>query len=107
MKWNAIKNRVAAEVFTQIIEGRSWETMSVILLDLAFGPRVGQPFGHNKVFAAYADKARAVILAWDVRCAGRLRDLFPGHFPPSLSKGNLVTFLDDESGEWLVEKATP
>jgi len=105
MKWKKVKDQVAREVYTMIIEGRSMETMATILVDFVItGTR---PPGASLVcsrssFKAYAAKAWEVIQNWDIRSASRLRDLFPGTFPRSLSKGNLKAFYDDQ-GDWSIE----
>lgn len=44
---------------------------------------------------------RKRIMAWDVRCAPTLRDLFPNAFPPALRSGPLVAFMDD-AGDWRI-----
>lgn len=104
MKWNKIKDTVARGVYTQIKDCRSYDTMAVILIDKCLGlgakPKLCSNL-HNEVFKEYADKAWDVVQNWDVRCVGRLRDLFPQHFPPSLLKGNLVACYDQD-GEWSI-----
>lgn len=101
MKWETVKSRVAAEVHSAIIQGRSWETMATILVDFVSGGQPKSPISSRESFKLYADKAAEVINNWDIRCAGKLRDLFPGAFPKSLSKGQLVG-EHDASGEWVL-----
>jgi hypothetical protein len=43
------------------------------------------------------------IEAWDIRCAGTLRDLFPLAFPPALRSGRLIAEMNQE-GDWVVTK---
>lgn len=108
MKWETVKDKVAREVYTAIIEGRDWNTMSIILMDL-----VGSSFEIHKgktqheVVKAYADKAWDIIQAWDVRCVSSLRELFPRCFPASLRTGGLVCYMaDNENSDWMVERRT-
>lgn len=44
------------------------------------------------VLTTYAGKAYERVMEWDVRRVGKLRELFPQHFPPSLRTGDLVAF---------------
>jgi len=54
---------------------------------------------------ALADAAHKRIMAWDIRCVGTLRMLFPDHFPKSLRSGNLVAFTEDtDAGDWIIER---
>lgn len=101
MKWETIKKRVASNLYTQIIEGRSWEAMSDILLDIAFS-NTPRHYSHYH-FKEYADKAYEIVMNWDIRSVGRLRNLFPQYFPKSLREGNLIAFYDEKDC-WQVEK---
>ena len=91
---------VAQGVYTGIIEGRDWNTMVTILVDKMLGenPQTNRRY---ETFKEYADFAWSIIENWDVRMVGRLRDLFPQHFPHSLRKGQLVCEYD-EQGDWAV-----
>lgn len=53
---------------------------------------------------ALAQHCRRVIDAWDVRCVGRLRELYPEAFPATLRRGPLVAEITDD-GEWHVVPA--
>lgn len=97
MKWDRVKKKTASMVYTHILEGHSFETMAVILLD---GVAQNKPVS-KKDFYVYADKAYEIIMNWDIRCAGKLRDTFPWAFPTSLCKpGQFCAGIDDESGDW-------
>jgi hypothetical protein len=43
------------------------------------------------------------IMSWDVRCAPKLRELFPNAFPVGLRSGNLSAFMN-EAGDWCITK---
>ena len=81
------------------------QTMAIMLQDLVVGsiPK-GVKANHTELFKAYADKAWEVVTNWDIRCAGRLRDLFPDAFPKSLRKGKLIAYMmDNENADWAIE----
>lgn len=110
MKWDKVLGEVAGRVYAQIIEARIWEIEAIILLDL-MGCDFKLPDSVTKMSGwthrgydlrkIYADKALDVIMAWDIRMAGKLRELFPGHFPKSLRAGPLVAACDDD-GDWAI-----
>jgi hypothetical protein len=103
VKWEVVKNHVGREVHSKIQEGRDWETMATILVDFVIaGTHPPEAIVSSRAsFKLYADKAWDTIQQWDIRAVGRLRDLFPGEFPKSLAKGDLVAFYDDK-GDWAV-----
>jgi hypothetical protein len=101
MKWETVKATVAGHLHSSIIEGRSWETDSAILIDLlASNFELKRGKDNYSLRKAYADKAFEVVSNWDIRSASKLRDLFPGFFPPSLKKKLIVEY--GESGEWEI-----
>lgn len=108
MKWETVKRRVVDEVCTMVIEGRAFQEN--ILLDMVASDFAAvkqlppKDRWHGEIRKAYADKVRERIDNWDIRCAGRLRDLFDGAFPPSLRKGELRADIN-ERGDWVVELA--
>lgn len=108
MKWEVIKREVARGVFTDITRGVG-DTLGLILVDLLgsdFAAAKGR-YSHE-ILEQYAEQARLRVMDWDVRCVGRLRELFPKHFPPSLQKGKLIAYLaDNPNSDWMVEKAEP
>lgn len=102
MKWNKIKDAVAGGLRQQIICSVG-DVAGFALVDLIASNfeavrimrETRKDVHWHAVMELYAAEAEKVIDAWDIRAIGRLRDLFPGHFPPSLSKGRLVAFYDD------------
>lgn len=105
MKWESVKKHVGREVHSGIQHGRHWETMATILVDfvIAGNRPPGLRVSSHESFKAYADKAWDTIQSWDIRAAGRLRDLFPGAFPKSLQRGELEAGYD-EAGDWAIWK---
>ena len=98
MLWENLKKHVAREIFTRIIEGRSFSTMASILFDgLAADKPVSQ-----KDFKAYADKAYDIVMDWDIRAVERLREVV-GFFPKTLSTGSLIAYMDEKS-DWIVDR---
>ncbi len=100
MKFELVKKTVGQGVYSSIIEGRDWNVMATILFDKCLGAKP-KPIRHYETFKEYADFAWSVIQNWDVRMVGKLREIFPQHFPPSLRKGGLVCEYD-EAGDWAV-----
>ncbi len=100
MKFDAIKRTIGQGVYSSIIEARDWNVMACILLDKCLGPKPSAP-QYCATFKEYADFAWNVIDNWDVRMVGKLREIFPQHFPKSLSKGKLICEYD-EAGDWAV-----
>lgn len=99
MKWETVKKYVANGLAQTIIECRDWQIMTTILID-----KLGdsQPAIARTACPVYAAKAREVIMAWDIRCAERLRELFPGYFPPSLRGPKRLIAEYDEAGDWVL-----
>lgn len=102
MKWETVKKTVADQVHWWIIEGRNYENMSSMLLDMISS---GNFKPAHEAFPEYAAKAREVIMNWDIRCVGRLREVLPQFFPPSLKSGHLIAEYD-ENGDWVIFKAS-
>lgn len=106
MKWDTIKERVGAEIFTAIRESRINTITSTILIDMVnsnFEALRGRRI--HEVPELYAEKAYDIVMNWDIRCVGRLRELFPWAFPPSLSKGDLIAYqVDNGNSDWVVER---
>lgn len=91
MKWDTIKKEVADGVASRLAQVRRWEDAAKMLADIAVSATPGlSP-------ADYAEKAREAIMAWDVRAADRLRDLFPQEWPRRM-RGNLCAEPDGKGG---------
>lgn len=95
MKYEQVKERVARGVYTQVLELRDQNAATYALMDA-----VAERRPHRASLQVFADKCYEIIMAWDVRCVGKLRELFPGYFPPSL-KGPLEAGYDAD-GDWAV-----
>ena len=108
MKWETVKTTVGREVRTAILNGQANDLILVDLIGSDFAAMKGTAgaagCSHHAVTKLYADKAWEVIQNWDIRCVGKLRELFPAMFPKSLGTGPLVADMD-ESGDWVVLKA--
>lgn len=101
MKWDKVKKHVAANLYTVISQGRDTELLTTMLIDMISS----EEFQLSRdAFPVYADKAVEVVMAWDIRCVGQLRDLFPWAFPVSLRKGGLVIAYDSDE-DWAVNAA--
>jgi hypothetical protein len=100
MKWDTLLRDVARKVYNNVLEGRL--AMDQILIDLIESDyaAITDGGGANEIRKRYADKAYEVVMGWDVRSVGRLRDLFPYFFPENLQTGTLVASLEDAG--WVV-----
>lgn len=105
MKWDKVRQGVASELYTRIRDCKmNLDEMLVDLLGSDFKVLRDLPSEekcHFGICQKYADQAYNRIMDWDVRCAGRLRDLFPSYWPKSLGRGKLVAGIG-ESGDWEV-----
>lgn len=104
MKYETLKENVARDVYAAIAHGRaphsnpslSMEACAAVMFD-AIAER--RPFDVSR--KALAEKCLAIVLAWDVRMVGKLRELFPDSFPRNLKTGVMVCDYDD-AGDWIV-----
>jgi hypothetical protein len=105
MKWELVKQKVADQVCSMVAQGRTMTAeMLVDLVRSDFEVLRRLPEAekwHGPIREAYAAEVRKCIEAWDIRCVGSLRDLFPWAFPPSLLKKPLTAEYDDQ-GDWCV-----
>lgn len=105
MKWEVVKRKVIDQVHFRILRADIGTIATDILVDLAMSDfELARGLRADEIRKAYADKAVQVLQNWDVRAVGRLRELFPWAFPPSLAKGRLTVFMDDSpEANWCVE----
>jgi hypothetical protein len=110
MKYETLKIQVAKRVYTQIMS--EWFSMGdnedidfgndanlAILFDAIAEKRPVRASRQD-----LANKCYEVVMDWDVRMVGRLREIFPKYFPASLKKGKLVAYMaDNEDCDWMVE----
>ena len=96
MLYETIKERIADGVRTAILANAMPAANSAAILD-AFAER--RPARQS--LTALADLTCKRIMNWDIRCIGKLRELFPEHFPPSLRKGPLRCDFGGDDG-WEV-----
>lgn len=106
MKYDTLRARVAADVAHAV---RNCCTV---------GPIYGPDVMTAALFDGMAEKRRVweslealaaectrIVMAWDVRMVGKLRDLFPDSFPRNLRTGPLRADYD-EAGNWVVHPLT-
>lgn len=104
MKYEIIKERVACLVFTAIEQGGMYgvggaNKYEAVVAAVFHSVAERQPVAVS--LKELAGKAYDIVMAWDVRMVGKLRELFPEFFPKSLSKGKLIAEYD-EQGDWVV-----
>jgi hypothetical protein len=100
MKWDVLKKKIAADVYTMIVNNGEYQAFALLDMTLAgFAPKKG--VDSRMLILQYADIAEKFVLKWDIRMIGKLRDLFPGLFPKSLKEGTLVPDIDN-NGDWVV-----
>ena len=104
MKYETILKRVAGDVHAIIMRGGIVAIGGSKQYDAAVAAMfnaVAERVRFDDSLKALADRAADIILAWDVRMVGKLRELFPDQFPKSLQKGKLTADYDDD-GDWAV-----
>lgn len=106
MTWKKIQETVCTGLHADIIECRNPATVTAMLQDLiASNFEAMKGVKRHEETYAYAEKACEIVMKWDVRCVIKLRELFPQHFPPSLSKGQLLCYMaDNKNADWMVER---
>lgn len=102
MRWNTVKKRVADEVYTGILHNSfNYDAVAATLMDAVAECRTVRESAADLAF-----RCHEIIMNWDVRSVGRLRDLFPQYFPHSLKRGPLKAYMEDCDGSpWVVERA--
>ena len=100
MKYELLKERIAAEVCAAL---RSPAPFSPGM-DVAIAALFDSQAEHREFEKSHEALIRTVhyrIMRWDVRCVGRLRELFPDLFPKPLRKGPLWADYDND-GDWSI-----
>ena len=97
MKYDNVKEKVARGAYGSVMHGKNNFDILVDLIHM-------KPIPPRQAIQECADLAYETIMAWDIRCVSKLRELFPEYFPSSLKKGNLICDMD-EKGNWCVVKA--
>lgn len=101
MKWETLQKRLAIEVSQNTRHLGNFEN---ILLDLvACNFETKRDKSNSECISSYEKAVYDRIMAWDIRCVGKLRELFPHNFPNSLKNGNLSCYID-HIGDWCVVK---
>jgi len=100
MKYDKVKEHIGRELYSTIIGGHDVNILATILLDKCLSGRPKKAHSYE-TFKEYADFAWEVVQNWDIRCIGRLREIFPNYFPKTLQKGKLVAEYDD-NGDWCL-----
>lgn len=112
IKWDTLKENIGAMIYSSIAELRDEKAVCQILADAAMSDyealkQIRHKEGElNRTFPLireYAERARKIVMMWDVRCAGQLRDLFPMHFPKHMRTGQLIADYDAK-GDWVIMK---
>ena len=99
MKYETIKKQVARNVYTQVFQcGAGWNEILVDLIHFE------KPIPPRQAIKDCANLAYDRIMNWDIRCIGKLRELFPDYFPKSLLKGDLI--LEYGENGWEVFKGS-
>lgn len=101
MKYETLLNNVAADVHYSVINS-VWMTDDTAVAAL-FAAAMAPAPAHATI-RHLADEASKIVLRWDVRAIGRLRELFPRSFPRSLRSGRLVADYD-QNGDWVICRA--
>jgi hypothetical protein len=102
MKWESLKRRVADEVGASVLRRANYggvdagELISALVFD-SMAERRPVAESTEALLALCEER----VMQWDIRCAGRLRELFPWAWPRSMARGRLLVEID-ESGDWQI-----
>lgn len=102
MKYEAIKKQVAQNVYSMLEQGRGGDTTYAAAVAAMFDA-IAERRPFEQSMKALADKCYNIIMNWDIRMVGKLRELFPVFFPASLRTGKLQCDYDG-AGDWIVFK---
>lgn len=97
MKYENVLLSVSREVRIEILRGGNDYHAALAATFDSIAER--RPF--RKSLEALADQAETIILNWDIRRVGKLRELFPHYFPKSLQNKELICDYD-ANGNWAV-----
>lgn len=103
MRYDALLMHVAREVQDEILRGRAGITGQYEVAITALFDAVAERRPFAQSLEDLAGRVRSIILRWDIRCIGALREKFPQQFPAVLRNGPLILEYDD-MGEWIVLK---
>lgn len=116
MKWETIKRSVAAELHHRldlmVITGSGEPHLELVKLIRDLNDGLPIPAKIQKLLDAHHTLGRALIKAahdevdrivpaWDIRSAGRLRQIAPEAFPKGMRSGRMNADLD-EKGDWTL-----
>jgi len=93
MKWDTIKDRCVREAHSQFFNGNG-ATLSLVNLACMLDPTYKNKyegiggFGHSVRLELYKEVEKTID-AWDIRCHGTLKKVFPKAFPSGANTPNL------------------
>ena len=100
-KWEALKERIAAEQYSRVLYRPDYEAAAVSMISTLFSTAEAGPWKEKwrERLAELADEVHNRIRCWDVRCAGKLLELFPGYLPKKQQGLPFrVELVDNEAG---------
>jgi len=105
MKYETLRARVAADVFHAV---RNCCTVGPIygpdVMTAALFDGIAEKRRVWESLEALATECARIVMAWDVRKVGKLRELFPASFPRHLRTGPLIADYD-AAGDWAIYPA--
>jgi hypothetical protein len=106
VKYELLKARVAADLRTALERGLSHGSLNTgEAIIAAVFDSIAERRPLEVSLDALIERTMSIVMNWDVRCVGKLRELFPDSFPKNLRTGSLVAYENDDDGsEWYVER---
>ena len=107
-KWDALKQRLARDQYTKMLSCSGVDKPGSAALVAMVGAMVsgtlpkGQTLRQtwNDYLQVLAGEVYDLIMRWDVRCAGKLLELFPGCIPKNhQGRPFKAELLDNEAGD--------
>lgn len=99
--WDNLKQRIARDVYSSI-NIYNQNAMTSILLEHLHNPTQDFRSECQKSLAYLKNKAYDIVMAWDIRMAKTLFNIFPNSVGKTLREGNIVADYD-EKGRWVLE----
>ena len=101
-KWEALKARIARDQYSKVRSAFDFEAGTAALLAVLGKVEKGVSLRENWAhrLQELADEVYDRIMRWDVRCAGKLFEVFPGYLPKNHEGRSFqAELLDNEAGD--------
>lgn len=107
MNYETLKRRMADDVAASVLRATNYGGIDAgALIAAVVFDAIAERRPVRESSEALAAECRRIVMNWDIRCVGKLRELFPTSFPRSLRSGPLLAEFND-GGDWVVSVDSP